>query len=83
MKRTYESPVVEALKIKSEDIITLSYMLDEMPIDTDTNNDTRAKYFFSSFLKERSKELLYYATLDVWRSREDFFVFLRKKNKIY
>jgi hypothetical protein len=43
MKRTYESPVVEALKIKSEDIITLSYMLPEMPIDTDTNNDTRAK----------------------------------------
>ena len=37
MKRTYESPIVEALKIKSEDIITLSYMLDEMPIEEDVN----------------------------------------------
>ena len=33
--KKYEKPIVEALKIKSEDIITLSYMLPEMPIEED------------------------------------------------
>ena len=35
MKKIYERPEIEALKVKAEDIITLSYMLPEMPIDTD------------------------------------------------
>ena len=41
--KKYERPEVELMKLRAEDIITLSYMLPEMPIDTDTNNDTRAK----------------------------------------
>ena len=35
MKITYEYPVIEALEVRAEDIITLSYMLPEMPIDND------------------------------------------------
>ncbi len=31
----YTRPEMEILEIKKEDIITLSYMLPEMPIDTD------------------------------------------------
>ena len=41
MKKIYERPVVEALEVRKEDIITLSYMLPEMPIDegnTDVNS---------------------------------------------
>ena len=35
MKRICESPEFEALAVKAEDVITLSYMLPEMSIDTD------------------------------------------------
>ena len=41
MKKIYERPVVEALEVRAEDIITLSYMLPEMPIEeenTDVNS---------------------------------------------
>ena len=41
MKKIYERPIVEALEVRAEDIITLSYMLPEMPIDeenTDVNS---------------------------------------------
>ena len=40
MKKIYEIPAVEALEVRKEDIITLSYMLPEMPIeeDIDTNS---------------------------------------------
>ena len=48
MKKIYERPVVEALEVRKEDIITLSYMLPEMPIDTgdtasETNGDTASE----------------------------------------
>lgn len=47
MKKIYERPIVEALEVRAEDIITLSYMLPEMPIDeenTDVNSvDENAK----------------------------------------
>ena len=33
----YVRPEMELIEIKKEDIITLSYMLPEMPIDEDTN----------------------------------------------
>ncbi len=33
----YVRPEMEIMEIKKEDIITLSYMLPEMPIDEDTN----------------------------------------------
>lgn len=44
MKKIYERPVLEALEVTAEDIITLSYMLPEMPIDTegDENTDNQA-----------------------------------------
>ena len=40
MKKIYVNPEMEALEVKSEDIITLSYMLPEMPIEED--NDTNS-----------------------------------------
>ena len=43
MKKIYENPVIEAFKVRSEDIITLSYMLPEMPIDTDVNSTSSAE----------------------------------------
>lgn len=39
----YVRPEMELIEVKAEDIITLSYMLPEMPIDTDTNTDTVAE----------------------------------------
>ena len=42
MKKRYENPIIEALEVKSEDIITLSYMLPEMPIDDDTASETNS-----------------------------------------
>ena len=40
MKKIYVNPEIEALEVRKEDIITLSYMLPEMPIDEtgDTNS---------------------------------------------
>ena len=37
MKKRYEIPEIETLKVRKEDIITNSYMLPEMPIETDTD----------------------------------------------
>ena len=41
----YVRPEMELMEVKAEDIITLSYMLPEMPIDTngDENTDTVAE----------------------------------------
>ena len=40
MKKIYERPEVEALEVRKEDIITLSYMLPEMPIEDDVDQNT-------------------------------------------
>ena len=37
MKKIYVNPEMEALEVKVEDIITLSYMLPEMPIEEDND----------------------------------------------
>ncbi len=36
----YVRPEIEFIDVKKEDIITLSYMLPEMPIDTDGDENT-------------------------------------------
>ena len=38
MKKRYESPEIEALNVRKEDIITNSYMLPDMPIEMDTDH---------------------------------------------
>lgn len=40
--KKYERPEMELLEVKKEDIITLSYMLPEMPIDNDTASETNS-----------------------------------------
>ena len=36
----YVRPEIELIEVRKEDIITLSYMLPEMPIDTDGDENT-------------------------------------------
>lgn len=38
----YVRPEIEPIEVRKEDIITLSYMLPEMPIDTDVNSPDSA-----------------------------------------
>ena len=39
----YVRPKIELMEIKKEDIITLSYMLPEMPIDTDGDENVEGQ----------------------------------------
>ncbi len=40
MKKIYASPEIKALEVKAEDIITLSYMLPDIPVDTGSETNS-------------------------------------------